>query len=133
VASLARAVPSRVLPYWTDVVMDVYRRDPAVSAAVLRGLFFGRAAPPHEDRRSMTQPALVIGHPRDPIHPFNDADMLSAELVNGERVDAKSIFELRFQPERLTGRIADFLDECWSTPAKPKRRSRSSNGKRAAA
>ena len=55
----------------------------------------------------------MIGHPRDPVHPFSDADMLAAELSNGRLVDANSIIELRTHPARLTAKIAEFVDECW--------------------
>jgi hypothetical protein len=65
----------------------------------------------------MQTPALVIGHPRDPVHPFSDADMLAAELPNGRLIDANSIIELRVSPERLTKKIAAFVDECWEEPA----------------
>ena len=63
-------------------------------------------------RQSFEAPALVIGHPRDPVHPFSDADMLAAELPNGRLIDANSIIELRVSPERLTRKIAEFVDEC---------------------
>jgi hypothetical protein len=59
----------------------------------------------------------VIGHPRDPIHPFSDADMLAAELPNGRLIDANSILELRVRPARLTAKIAEFVDECWGVDA----------------
>jgi hypothetical protein len=48
------------------------------------------------------------------VHPFSDADMLAAELPNGRLIDANSIIELRLRPARLTHKIADFVDECWS-------------------
>ena len=48
---------------------------------------------------------LVIGHYRDPIHPFSDSDMLVRELPNARLVQASSILELRLTPERLTGEI----------------------------
>jgi pimeloyl-ACP methyl ester carboxylesterase len=107
-----RLVP-RGLNNLTDVGLDWVSQDPAPSSAVLQGLFFGRIAPPREERSQMEMPALVIGHPRDPVHPFSDADMLVRELANGRMVEATSILELRLNPERLTGVIAEFLDECW--------------------
>jgi hypothetical protein len=55
----------------------------------------------------------VIGHPRDPVHPFSDAGMLASELPNSRLVDAHSILELRLKPARLTGKIAAFLQQCW--------------------
>jgi pimeloyl-ACP methyl ester carboxylesterase len=116
----AKLVPSGPLPFWSDIGLDWIRQDPAPSAAVLQGLFFGRVAPHRTLRRTFEAPALVIGHHRDPVHPFSDAGMLANELPNGRLVEADSFFELRFQPERLTTEIADFVDECW----KPKRAKR---------
>jgi pimeloyl-ACP methyl ester carboxylesterase len=112
--ALARAVPRRSLGFLGDVVLDTVRQDPEPSAAVLEGLFFGRIAPHRVQRRTFAMPALVIGHPRDPIHPFSDAGMLADELPNGRLVQASSILELRLAPERLTGEIADFIDDCWA-------------------
>ncbi|HKG17362.1 MAG TPA: alpha/beta hydrolase, partial [Solirubrobacteraceae bacterium] len=67
----ARAVPRDRLPFMADVMLDSLRQDPAPSAAVLQGLFFGRVAPPASERMTFEAPTLVIGHPRDPIHPFS--------------------------------------------------------------
>jgi pimeloyl-ACP methyl ester carboxylesterase len=118
----AKAVPSRVLPFWGDIAFDWVRQDPAPSAALLQGLFFGRVAPHRTLRKTFEAPALVIGHQRDPVHPFSDAGMLADELPNGRLVQADSFFELRFKPERLTTEIADFVDECWKPKrAKPRR------------
>jgi pimeloyl-ACP methyl ester carboxylesterase len=119
----ARAVPSRGLPFWGDVTLDWVRQDPAPSAAVIQGLFFGRTAPPQSERETFETPALVIGHPRDPVHPFSDADALARELPNGRLVDASSFFEMRLAPERLTDEFAAFIDECWKPRrATPKRK-----------
>jgi pimeloyl-ACP methyl ester carboxylesterase len=119
----ARAVPSRGLPFWGDVMLDWVRQDPAPSAAVIQGLFFGRTAPPQSERETFETPALVIGHPRDPVHPFSDADALARELPNGRLVDASSFFEMRLAPERLTDEFAAFIDECWKPRrATPKRK-----------
>ena len=94
----------------------------SMPASVLEGLFFGRIAPHRFQRRTFDMPALVIGHPRDPVHPFSDAGMLADELPNGRLLQASSIMELRLAPERLTNEIAAFLDECWKPTAAPKRR-----------
>ena len=64
----------------------------------------------------------MIGHPRDPIHPFSDADMLVRELRNGRMLEANSLLELRIAPARLTSEIAEFVDECWKPAAAPDRR-----------
>jgi pimeloyl-ACP methyl ester carboxylesterase len=107
----------RGLSHLTDVGLDWVSRDPGPSAAVLQGLFFGRTAPPRHERAAIEARSLVIGHGRDPIHPFSDSDMLVRELRNGRLIEANSILELRLAPARLTGEIARFLDECWRPPA----------------
>jgi len=97
-----------------DMVLDLVRQDPEPSAAVLEGLLLGRSAPPLEDRMRIEAPALVIGHPGDPLHPFNDADMLVDELPNARLVNADSIIEWRIRPERLDDELARFLDDVWA-------------------
>jgi len=109
----ARAVPRRVLPFWGDVLLDTVRQDPAPSAAVVQGIFFGRVAPHRDLRRTFEAPALVIGHHRDPVHPFSDSGMLADELPNGRLLEADSVVELRVSPRRLTDEIAAFVDACW--------------------
>jgi pimeloyl-ACP methyl ester carboxylesterase len=109
---LARLVPRRG-PLLGTMMLDWVSQDPKPSASVLQGLFFGRVAPPTEIRRTLAAPTLVIGHQRDPIHPFSDADMLVDELPDARIVEASSIVELRMSPERLTGEIATFVDSCW--------------------
>jgi pimeloyl-ACP methyl ester carboxylesterase len=110
-AKLVRRVP---LPFLGEIAADWLAQDPGPSAAVLQGLFFGRIAPHRDIRRTLEAPALVIGHPRDPVHPFSDAGMLASELPNGHLLNADSIVELRTKPERLTGEIAAFVEACWA-------------------
>ncbi len=113
VSRLTRLIPSSVVPFTVDIVLDSIRQDPGPSGALLQGLFFGRTAPHRDERRTFTAPALVIGHHRDPVHPFSDAGMLSRELPRGRLVEASSILEMRLRPERLYGEIDRFLDEVW--------------------
>jgi pimeloyl-ACP methyl ester carboxylesterase len=101
-----------------DMVLDWVGQDPKPSASVLQGLFSGRVAPPSEERQAIDQETLVIGHYRDPIHPFSDSDMLMRELPNARLVQASSVLELRLTPERLTGEIVQFVERCF----KPKSR-----------
>jgi pimeloyl-ACP methyl ester carboxylesterase len=117
VATGARAVPRRRVPFLARIGLDWISQDPAPSAAVLSGILYGRAAPGHHERRAMQTPALVIGHPRDPVHPFSDAGMLASELPNARLLNAHSILELRLRPARLTNRIAAFVDRCWDADA----------------
>jgi pimeloyl-ACP methyl ester carboxylesterase len=127
VARGARLLPTGRGPWLLDIGLDTIRQDPGPSAAVLQGLFFGRTAPHKALRRTLQAPTLVIGHQRDPVHPFSDSGALVRELPNATLVEADSILELRMSPARLTGEIADFLDECW----KPRRRG-ASRGRRVA-
>lgn len=112
----ARAVPRRLLPHYGNVLLDLVRQEPGPGGALIQGLFFGRIAPHRSERRTFQTPALVLGHHRDPVHPFSDAGMLSKELPNGRLLEANSLVELRAQPERLTDEIAVFLNEVWGTP-----------------
>ena len=113
VARAARLVPRERVPFGLEIGLDWLGQDPGPSGAVLQGILFGRTAPDHTIRKSLETPALVIGHPRDPVHPFSDADMLAGELPNAKLIDANSIVELRLRPKRLTAKIADFLDDTW--------------------
>jgi pimeloyl-ACP methyl ester carboxylesterase len=117
----ARAIPR--MPGLIDIALDTLRQDPEPSAAVLQGLFFGRTAPPTAERRTLTPPALVIGHQHDIVHPFSDAGRLVEELPNGRLLRASSILELRVAPERLTDEIATFIADCWKprTARRPRR------------
>jgi pimeloyl-ACP methyl ester carboxylesterase len=115
VASASRRIP-RTNPLF-DMGLDVLRQDPAPSMAVLEGLFLGSSAPHHQFRVQMSQPALVIGHHRDPLHPFSDTGMLAEELPNARLIEASSILEWRISPERLDDELARFLDDVWEGPA----------------
>jgi pimeloyl-ACP methyl ester carboxylesterase len=117
-ARAARAVPRVVLPHYGNVLLDLVRQEPGPGGALLQGLFFGRIAPPRSERATIATPTLVLGHPRDPVHPFSDADMLAKELQDARLLAADSILELRLHPERLTQEIAAFLDRVWAPPAK---------------
>src|SRR5438045_231815 len=99
--------PSQLL----NVGLDWAGQDPKPSGAYLQGLFFGRTAPPRSERSEIETRSLVIGHGRDPVHPFSDSDMLVRELRNGRLIEANSILELRLAPARLTNETAHFLDE----------------------
>lgn len=111
-AEVVRHVP-RGSHVYVDVVLDTLSRDPVPSAAVLHGLLTGRLAPHPNDREKIDIPALIMGHTRDLLHPFSDAEALHRELRNSELIQANSFFELRFPPNRLSDSIADFMDELW--------------------
>jgi pimeloyl-ACP methyl ester carboxylesterase len=114
VSRLTLAIPRS---HWLlDVLIDFVRRDPAGSLAILDGITFGRVAPPISQRRKIEQPTLVVGHPRDPIHPFSDADVMARELRQARMVQAESLVEWRVRPARLDAELVRFLDEVWAEP-----------------
>ena len=111
-SAVLRRVPRTSL--LVDVGLDWMRQDPGPSRAVLEGILFHRTAPPHSERVEIREPALVIGHPSDPLHPFSDAGMLVEEMENARIVDANSILEWRLSPGRLNRELDRFLNEAWS-------------------
>jgi len=108
---LTSAIPRTY--YLIDIGLDWARQRPGPSFAVLEGLLLGETAPHPEERRKITQPALIVGHSRDPLHPFGDSGTLAKELANAKLVQAGSILEWRVTPKRLDGELAAFLEEVW--------------------
>ncbi|MBI2390524.1 MAG: alpha/beta hydrolase [Deltaproteobacteria bacterium] len=115
VSSLMRRIPRTT--FMVDLMLDFVRRDPAASLAVLDGVTFGRVAPPGSERRRIQHPTLLVGHRRDPIHPFDDADVLTRDLPRARLVEARSILEWRLSPARLDCELCAFLDEVWASDA----------------
>ncbi len=113
VSRLTSAIPRT--NYLIDIGLDWARQRPGPSLAVLEGLLLGETAPHREERRKIAQPALIVGHQRDPLHPFSDSGMLAEELANGRLVEANSILEWRLSPKRLNGELAAFLEEVWES------------------
>jgi pimeloyl-ACP methyl ester carboxylesterase len=112
-ARVTSAVPRT--NFLLDIGLDWVRQRPGPSLAVLEGLLLGETAPHRELRQKLTQPALIVGHPADPIHPFSDAGMLLEEMPNARLVEAKSILEWRVS-SRLDDPLADFVEESWLIP-----------------
>jgi pimeloyl-ACP methyl ester carboxylesterase len=113
IAALTNRIPRS--NFLIDILLDWTRRPPEASEAVLEGLLFGRTAPPREERELIGLPALVIGHPADPLHPFSDSDMLAEELPGARLVNAESIFEWRINPGRLDDELAAFIAEAYAS------------------
>ncbi len=109
---LASAIPRT--NHLLDMGLDWIRQRPGPSGAVLEGLLLGETAPHREERIRIDQPTLIVGHPRDPLHPFSDSGMLAGELPNARLVEASSILEWRLRPGRLDAALSAFLDEAWS-------------------
>ncbi len=110
---IAKLVPRGVVPFWAGIGLDTLSQHPAPMAAAIHGIFFGRIAPSSKRRRRIQAPALVVGHPRDPIHPAADAAMLAEEMPHARFVAAHSILEWRAQPARLDAEAVAFVADCW--------------------
>ena len=111
----SRAVPRGVVPFWTGIALDTLDQRPGPMAAAIHGIFFGRIAPSSRLRRRIEAPTLVVGHPRDPIHPAADAAMLAEELPDSTFVEARGILEWRLRPARLDALTTDFVTRCFET------------------
>ena len=109
---LTSAIPRTT--YLLDIGLDWVRQRPGPSRAVLEGLLLGETAPHREERMKIAQPALIVGHPRDPLHPFSDSGMLAEELPGARLIEASSPLEWRLSPERLNDELEDFLAEVWA-------------------
>jgi pimeloyl-ACP methyl ester carboxylesterase len=120
--AITRPIPRGVVPFWTGILLDTLDQRSESVAALVHGIFFGRVAPPTRRRQEITAPALVVGHPSDPIHPAADAAMLADELPNARFVQARSILEWRLWPERLNHEAAEWAQEVWATPGAGSRR-----------
>jgi len=116
VRRLTRPVPRGLVPFWAGIVLDTLDQRPAAMAAVVHGLFFGRIAPSSRQRRAILAPALVVGHPADPIHPAADAAMLAEEMPHARFLQARSILEWRVRPARLDRAPTAFARACWDSP-----------------
>jgi pimeloyl-ACP methyl ester carboxylesterase len=114
VSRLTSAIPRS--NYLVDIGLDWVRQRPGPSLAVLEGLLLGETAPHREQRQRIEQPALIVGHPRDPLHPFSDSGMLAEELPNARLVEAESLLEWRVSSQRLDDELAEFVEEVWLRP-----------------
>jgi pimeloyl-ACP methyl ester carboxylesterase len=118
---LSRPVPRSLLPFWAGVAVDVLDQRSGPTAALLHGLLFGRLAPRSRERRQIAAPTLVVGHPRDPLHPTSDADLLASEVPGAELVRARGVLEWRLRPERLTNVAIGFCQSSWRAPSRRRR------------
>src|SRR5271166_3026812 len=56
IARGTRAIPRRIVPHYGNVMLDVLRQEPGPGGALMQGLFFGRIAPPRDERKTFTMP-----------------------------------------------------------------------------
>lgn len=113
----SRVPPARFGPFGTFI--SAARSDPDEIAAVLHGVLVGPIAPTSEQRRSITAPALVLGHGIDLIHSFSDAQNLARQLPDARLIRTRTFAELWLRPARLTTEISDFLNRVWTTGSSP--------------
>ncbi|MBA2956471.1 alpha/beta fold hydrolase [Nocardioides sp. MAH-18] len=123
VRRVTRPVPRGVVPFWAGVALDACDQRPAPLAALVHGALFGRAAPSAAERRRITVPALVVGHPVDPVRSMADAEMLAGEMPDATLVRARSPLEWRLRPARLDEAAVDLATRCWRTPRRRRRTS----------
>ena len=116
-AFAARRFPElRFYPGFKEA-LAVLAANPRSGAAVIEGLLSTAGENRWAEVDRCPVPALVIGHPRDPLHAFGDAEELARRLPNGRLVRARSILELRARPQRLAEVSKRFVAECFARPA----------------
>lgn len=97
--------------------LAILAENPVSGAAIIEGLL----ATVQQNRWGEVDrchvPALVIGHPRDPLHAFGDAETLARRLPNGRLLRASSILELRMRPHRIVGAAKQFLTNAFEDQA----------------
>ncbi|RIK11233.1 MAG: hypothetical protein DCC49_01435 [Acidobacteria bacterium] len=97
------------------ILLDLIPANPRQAASVLWGLIESTEETDLGIFSSLDVPALVIAHPHDPLHEFNDSVELAAALPRGELLEARSMLELRFAPDRLWPRVEAFYQRCFET------------------
>lgn len=118
---VTRPIPRGIVPFWVGIGLDTCNQKAEPMAAAVHGIFFGRIAPSSRMRRRISVPALVVGHPADPIHPAADAAMVAEEMPNATFVAARNILEWRARPQRLDKLAIDFAISCWEQPVQSRR------------
>lgn len=92
-------------------LLNLISMAPEEIRAVLHGILVGPVVPELEARRAIKVPTLIIGHPGDFLHPFDDAEALARQIPGARFLAAKSILELRMRPKRLLPDIVRFFTE----------------------
>ena len=119
-ASRGRRAGSRPGAIWgADVLLDTVRQQPGperrgAAGPVLRARRAAPRRPAHDRRRPRWSSATTAIRSTRSATPTRS----SHELPDARLLRADSLLELRLTPERLTGEIAEFVDECW----KPRRK-----------
>jgi pimeloyl-ACP methyl ester carboxylesterase len=102
-----------------DSFINAATSDPDEIAAVLHGVLVGPIAPTIDQRRSITAPALVLGHGVDLIHSLGDAKNLARQLPDARLIRTRTFAELWVRPDRLIAEISSFLDRVWAEAGEP--------------
>ena len=112
-AFAARRMPDLRLYPGGKEALAILAANPVSGAAVIEGLLASAGENRWSDVDRCPVPALVLGHPRDPLHAFGDSEELARRLPRGRLLKARSILELRMRPERLIDVSKRFLEECF--------------------
>ena len=83
-------------------------QNPASVVQAIRGLLNGPALP-EERFGEIAAPALVVGHPGDPIHPLSSAERLHEAIAGSRLVVARDQMYYREHGEELVETVAGFL------------------------
>ncbi|MBB3038063.1 alpha/beta fold hydrolase [Hoyosella altamirensis] len=111
---LAGFLPAHSLA--TRLLWDFLATPADEHAALVKGLFMGRVAPPRNRRRSISVPAMVIGPERAFLHSRFDALQLAREIPDAHLQPVPSSWSLRTRPQAVAPAIVSFLTEAFAAP-----------------
>ena len=112
--------PQKLRRMWLGSLLNTLSVNPDVVAAILHGVLVGPIVPTEAQRRALKMPALVLGHAGDRLHELRDAAVLVDQMRSAQLVEAKSIIELRSNPDRLWPHIEAFFVQLKKTAEKKK-------------
>ena len=98
VRMLTRPIPRGLVPFWAGIALDTMDQRADSVAADPPRLIFGRVAPSSRQRRQITAPAFIVGHPATRSTRSPTPRCSPEELVNAEFVRATSVLEWRARP-----------------------------------
>ncbi|MGB1556709.1 MAG: alpha/beta fold hydrolase [Oceanococcaceae bacterium] len=103
-----RKLPEPRTNLW-KTARNAVAQDPDDLAAILHGVLTGPVVPPRRERQRISAPTLIIAHGGDWLHNLEDARVLAREIPKARFVIARSMLELRLNPQRLLPKILRFL------------------------
>ena len=119
---LTRPIPRGLVPFWAGIALDTMDQRADSVAAILHGVIFGRVAPSSRQRRQITAPALIVGHPARPDPPVRRMRRCCRRSCRRRvRRAPPACSSGGCGPNGSTREAAGFALRCWQTPRRKRR------------